>query len=350
VSSATGLQAAGLRRILVTGGAGFIGSAVVRTLIRETDCAVLTVDKLTYAGNRAALAEVLDNPRHSMEVADIRDRKLLAGLLGGFQPDAIVHLAAETHVDRSIDDPSPFVHSNIVGTFELLEAVRAWLPHASSRQRFRFLHVSTDEVFGDLDAQERPWSEQSRYEPHSPYSASKAASDHLVRAWRRTYGLPILVSNSSNNFGPWQHPEKLIPLTVTRALAGEPLPIYGDGSNVRDWIYVADNVGALLAVLAGGRVGETYNVGADRERTNLEIVNAICDHLDQTAPRERGSYRDLIRFVPDRPGHDFRCAIDSGKVREELGWQPRYEFGCALAGALDWYLARERADRTNHDR
>ncbi|WP_405223961.1 dTDP-glucose 4,6-dehydratase [Lentisalinibacter sediminis] len=335
---------------MVTGGAGFIGSALVRTLIRDTACEVLTVDKLTYAGNREALAEVLNDPRHSLEVVDIRDRAAIAGLLSRFRPDALIHLAAETHVDRSIDDPSPFIHTNIVGTFELLEAVRAWLLGSRSPEHFRLLHVSTDEVFGDLDAEDAPWSERSRYDPHSPYSASKAGSDHLVRAWHRTYGLPILVSNSSNNFGAWQHPEKLIPLTITRALAGEPLPIYGDGSNVRDWLYVDDNVTALLAILAGGQVGRTYNVGAGNERTNLAVVRAICDHLDRTAPRDASSYRDLIRFVDDRPGHDFRCAIDSGKVCEELGWKPRHDFESALARTVDWYCRHRRGfDRPSQD-
>jgi dTDP-glucose 4,6-dehydratase len=327
--------------ILVTGGAGFIGSALVRKILRDTDRTVVNIDKLTYAGNLDSLAEVADHPRHVFEHADICDAAAVRALLARHEPAGVVHLAAESHVDRSIDAPAAFVQTNVVGTFTLLEeALRYWASLAGPpRDRFRFVHVSTDEVFGSLGATGK-FSEETPYKPNSPYAASKAAADHLARAWHHTYGLPVLTTNCSNNYGPCQFPEKLIPLIIQTARAGKPLPVYGRGDNVRDWLYVEDHVDALLLVLERGRPGETYNVGGHGERTNLEVVRAICAVLDEVAPRA-SPHAALIRFVPDRPGHDHRYAIDAGKITRELGWRPRETFDSGLRKTVEWYLANQ---------
>ncbi|KFN51035.1 dTDP-glucose 4,6-dehydratase [Arenimonas composti] len=325
---------------LVTGGAGFIGGNFVLDAIASGH-RVVTLDALTYAGNPDTLAAVADEPRHVFVHGDIRDRALVARLLAEHRPDAIVHLAAESHVDRSIDGPAAFVDTNVVGTLVLLEAARDhWRTlDDAARARFRFLQVSTDEVYGSLGPSGR-FCESTAYAPNSPYSASKAAADHLVRAFHHTYGLPVLTTNCSNNYGPFQFPEKLIPLVIQKALAGAPLPVYGDGRNVRDWLYVRDHVAALKAVLAGGRVGHTYTVGGDAERENIEVVRAICAALDARRPRPDGrSYADQIAFVTDRPGHDRRYAIDAGKLRRELGWAPTVDFEQGIAATVDWYLA-----------
>ena len=326
--------------ILVTGGAGFIGSAVVRKLIGETGATTVNVDKLTYAGNLDSVAEVSDDPRYHFERVDICDAPEVRRVFGEHQPDAVLHLAAESHVDRSIDGPAEFIRTNLVGTFTLLdEALRYWKTlHGAERDRFRFLHVSTDEVFGSLGA-DGFFSEHTPYAPRSPYSASKAGSDHLVRAWHHTYGLPILVTNCSNNYGPFQFPEKLIPLTLLNALEGKPLPVYGRGENIRDWLYVDDHADALLTVLERGRVGESYAIGGGNEMRNLEVVRAICRLVDELRPdAEIGPRETLIRFVEDRPGHDFRYAIDATKIRTELGWTPRHSFETGLRGTVRWYL------------
>ena len=330
-------------RLLVTGGAGFIGSALIRHLIRDTAHQVLTLDKLTYAGNLESLAEIDGDPRYRFLRADIGDRAAVEAALAGFQPDAILHLAAESHVDRSIDGPAAFIQTNIVGTYHLLEAARAYwlaLPEAR-RATFRFHHVSTDEVYGDLHGSDALFTEATPYAPSSPYSASKAASDHLVRAWQRTYGLPVLVTNCSNNYGPYHFPEKLIPLVILNALEGKPLPVYGDGAQVRDWLFVEDHARALVEVVSRGRVGETYNIGGHNEQTNLAVVQAICALLEERAPRKPAGvarYADLITFVADRPGHDLRYAIDAGKLQRELGWVPRETFESGLRKTVDWYL------------
>ena len=327
------------RRLLVTGGAGFIGSALVRALIRETPHEVLALDKLGYAGTLASLRPVAESERFAFERVDLLEAERLEGALTRFRPDAVLHLAAETHVDRSIDGPAAFVESNILGTFNLLQAVRrywAGLP-AAQRDAFRLLHVSTDEVFGSLGPEGR-FSETSRYDPRSPYAASKAAADHLVAAFHHTYGLPTLVTNCSNNYGPYQFPEKLIPVLVLSALAGEALPIYGDGGAVRDWLYVEDHVRGLLAVLSRGRPGETYAIGGDTERDTLEMARAVCAALDALEPRG-SSYAELIAFVPDRPGHDRRYAIDASKIRRDLGWTPQTPFEDGLRDTVAWYLA-----------
>ncbi|MET4701566.1 dTDP-glucose 4,6-dehydratase [Constrictibacter sp. MBR-5] len=329
-------------RILVTGGCGFIGSAVVRHLLAATDHAVVNVDKLTYAASPESLASVATEPRYDFVQADVCDRATIDAILVAHRPDAIMHLAAETHVDRSIDGPADFVATNVGGTYTLLEAARLYwngLPCAR-KAGFRFHHVSTDEVFGSLGATGR-FSETTPYAPRSPYAASKAASDHFVRAWRDTYGLPTLVSNCSNNFGPCQFPEKLIPLTILRGLAGQSLPVYGDGSNVRDWLFVEDHAEALVAILERGAVGEAYNVGGDAERSNLTVVHAICDILDELLPVHTGPRRSLVDFVADRPGHDFRYAIDAGKIARDLGWRPRHGFENALRRTVSWYLENE---------
>jgi dTDP-glucose 4,6-dehydratase len=330
-------------RILVTGGAGFIGSALVRHLITNTPHHVLTVDRLSYAGNLASLAAVEGDPRHWFLRADIGDAAAMRGALAAFQPDIVTHLAAETHVDRSIDDPETFVQSNIVGTFVLLNEVLSYWRGLSETKRgaFRFHHISTDEVFGSLPAS-GAFTESSPYDPRSPYSASKAASDHLVRAWRHTYGLPVIVTNCSNNFGPRQFPEKLIPLMIIKALAREPLPIYGAGANVRDWLFVEDHVRALTRVFEAGVPGETYLIGGRAERTNLEVVKALCLRLDEVRPRADGaSYLSQISFVADRPGHDHRYAIDCGKIEGDLAWRPEVGFDAGLALTVDWYLTHE---------
>ena len=332
-------QLAGMKRFLVTGGAGFIGSAVVRKLVRETFHHVLVVDKLSYAGNLDSLAELADDRRYSFVRADIDEARMFA-LISDFAPDVIMHLAAESHVDRSIDGPSDFVKTNVHGTFNLLQAALAYwhsLP-PKQKQSFRFHHVSTDEVFGSLGS-EGLFSETSAYDPRSPYSASKAASDHLVRAWHHTYGLPTLVTNCSNNYGPRQFPEKLVPLTILNALEGKPLPVYGKGDNVRDWLYVDDHADALILVAETGRVGETYNIGGCSERRNLEVVRAICALVDELAPDPRiGAREALITFVTDRPGHDLRYAIDTTKIHLELGWKPAETFESGLRKTVSWYL------------
>jgi len=326
-------------RIIVTGGAGFIGSAVVRHLIAHTNHQVLVVDKLTYAGNLASLLEVQGNPRYRFSRTDICDRSAIVGIFSSFEPDAVMHLAAESHVDRSIEGPAEFISTNVVGTYVLLEAALAhWRAMGRRAEHFRFLHVSTDEVYGAL-TDKGYFTEESRYDPHSPYSASKAASDHLVRAWGHSYGLPILVTNCSNNYGPYQFPEKLIPLTIIKGLAGEPMPVYGQGLNVRDWLFVEDHADALVLVLERGRVGETYNIGGKGERCNIDVVNAICDVMDLlTQCPIGGSHRKLINFVPDRPGHDFRYAIDFSKLNTELGWSPKHSFETGLGATVEWYL------------
>lgn len=331
-------------KILVTGGAGFIGSAVVRRLIRTTDWHVVNVDKLTYAGNLDSLAEVLENPHHTFCRIDICDRVAVDGVLARHRPDAILHLAAESHVDRSIDGAAPFIQTNIVGTWTLLEAALSYWRGLgeAARSRFRFQHISTDEVFGSLGASGL-FSEDTPYRPNSPYSASKAASDHLVRAWHHTYGLPTLATNCSNNYGPYHFPEKLVPLIIIRALRGEALPVYGKGENVRDWLHVDDHAEALLTVLERGTVGETYNVGGHGERRNIEVVRAICALLDEFEPDPSGRSRErLIAFVSDRPGHDLRYAIDPAKIEREIGWKPRHSFEAGLRDTVRWYLDNRR--------
>jgi len=329
-------------RVFVTGGAGFIGSALVRHLMHNSPHEVLNLDKLTYAGVLESLAEVADDPRYRFAKGDICNSALVRRLLAEFQPDVIAHLAAESHVDRSIDGPADFIETNVVGTFSMLEqALDYWRGLEPERQEsFRFHHISTDEVFGSLGP-EGHFTETTPYDPRSPYSASKAASDHLVRAWGHTFGLPVLVTNCSNNYGPYHFPEKLIPLVIIRALGGSDLPVYGDGGNVRDWLFVEDHARALALVFEQGKPGETYNVGGNSERTNIEVVRAICAALDQRQPRADGrSYAEQIRFVADRPGHDRRYAIDAGKIRDELGWQPQVNFEEGIGRTVDWYLAR----------
>jgi dTDP-glucose 4,6-dehydratase len=322
-------------KILVTGGAGFIGSAVIRQLIRETDATIVNLDKLTYAATPEALEECAESPRYRLVQGDIRTRDLLAGLFEEHDPDAVMHLAAESHVDRSIDGPADFLQTNIFGTFALLEAARAW--RAGRKGDFRFHHVSTDEVFGSLGLGDAAFSEITPYAPNSPYSASKAASDHLVRAWGETYGLPVVISNCSNNYGPWQFPEKLIPVMLIAACEGQPLPVYGAGENVRDWLHVEDHARALRLVLEHGATGESYNIGGDAEHRNIDVVRMICalmdEHRPASAPHER-----LISFVADRPGHDLRYAIDSSKIRRDLGWSPLETFATGLRGTIAWYL------------
>jgi dTDP-glucose 4,6-dehydratase len=326
-------------KILITGGAGFIGSAVVRHLIAHTAHQLLVVDKLTYAGNLASLATVAGHPRFRFAKADICDRSVMVELFKHFDPDAVMHLAAESHVDRSIDGPAEFITTNVIGTYVLLEAALAhWRKRGGRAEGFRFHHVSTDEVYGAL-GDEGTFTETTRYDPRSPYSATKAASDHLVQAWGHTYGVPILITNCSNNYGPHQFPEKLIPLTIIKGLAGEPMPVYGRGLNVRDWLFVDDHAEALTLVLERGRIGEVYNIGGNAERRNIDVVTAICDAMDQlTRCPTRSSHRDLITFVSDRPGHDFRYAIDFGKLTGELGWSPRHSFEQGLAFTVKWYI------------
>jgi len=329
------------RRILVTGGAGFIGSAVTRHIIRETDDHVLVVDKLTYAGNLDSLAPVSNDPRYGFVRADVADAPAMRELFEHYRPDAVMHLAAESHVDRSIDGPGEFIQTNVVGTFTLLQAALGfWRTLPTPRQdAFRFHHISTDEVFGSLGEQGL-FCETTAYDPRSPYSASKAASDHLVRAWHHTYGLPIVVTNCSNNYGPYHFPEKLIPLTIINALQGEKLPVYGKGANVRDWLYVDDHARALIAVVTRGTVGHTYCIGGRCERTNLDVVKTICALMDELAPSAKiGARENLIGFVTDRPGHDLRYAIDAGKIATDLGWEPQETFETGLRKTVEWYLA-----------
>ena len=328
-------------RILVTGGAGFIGSAVVRHIIRDTADHVLNLDKLTYAGNTESLVEVSDDPRYRFVQADICDRGALDAILADFKPQAVMHLAAESHVDRSIDGPAAFIETNIVGTYTLLQAVRAYWETLTSLDKdvFRFHHISTDEVYGDLHGPEDLFTETTPYAPSSPYSASKASSDHLVRAWRRTYGLPCIVTNCSNNYGPFHFPEKLIPHVILKAIHGEPLPVYGDGRQIRDWLYVEDHARALYRVLREGSVGETYNIGGHNEKQNVDVVKAICTLLDELHPQSPVTpHAQLITFVKDRPGHDLRYAIDAGKIERELGWVPEESFETGLRKTVQWYL------------
>ncbi|WP_413992051.1 dTDP-glucose 4,6-dehydratase [Labrys okinawensis] len=328
-------------RIIVSGGAGFIGSAVVRFLAKLDGIKILNIDKLTYAGNLASLRSVAALPNYSFEQVDIVDRPKLDEIFSSFRPDGVIHLAAESHVDRSITGALAFIQTNVVGTFHFLEAARAYwstLP-APERQAFRFLHVSTDEVYGSL-GETGLFTEETRYDPSSPYSASKASSDHLAIAWMRTYGLPVLVSNCSNNYGPYHFPEKLIPLTILNAMEGRPLPVYGNGSNIRDWLYVEDHARALWTILRGGLPGRTYNVGGCNERSNLEVVETICDALDTLRPTPR-PHRELITFVADRPGHDKRYAIDATRCEDELGWKAQENFQTGIASTIEWYLENE---------
>lgn len=327
-----------MRKILVTGGAGFIGSAVIRQLITETDTTVINVDKLTYAGNLQSLISVAENPRYHFEQVDICDAAAIASLFHEHQPDAVMHLAAESHVDRSITGPTAFIETNIIGTYTLLKAAREYwseLP-VERKNTFRFHHISTDEVYGSL-GETGFFTETAAYQPNSPYSASKASSDHLVRAWYHTYGLPVVTTNCSNNYGPYHFPEKLIPLIILNACNGKPLPIYGKGDNIRDWLYVDDHARALRLVLERGRVGETYNIGGWNEKTNLEVVYEICAILDELRPQVT-PYASLITYVQDRPGHDHRYAIDAGKIAHELGWKPLETFETGLRKTVKWYL------------
>ncbi len=328
---------------MLTGGCGFIGSAVVRHLIRDTDHVVINVDKLTYAASTDALEEAWGHPRHVHVHADIVDAAAMRAVFDTHQPDMVMHLAAESHVDRSIDGPGPFIETNIVGTYVLLEAARAYFAGLAPEraEAFRFHHVSTDEVFGALAHDDPPFTETTAYDPRSPYSASKAASDHLVRAWHHTFGLPTMVSNTTNNYGPWQFPEKLIPLVTLNALAGASLPVYGDGSNIRDWLFVEDHAQALVRVLMTGRAGETYAIGARQPRSNLQVVQAICDIVDELRPDPAGSRRRLIRFVTDRPGHDFRYEIDPTHGETVLHWTAEHDFETGLRRTIGWYLDHE---------
>ena len=326
-------------KILVTGGAGFIGSAVVRLAIAQGH-SVINVDALTYAACLENVASVADHPNYVFEQLDIRDRTALKIVFDKHAPDAVMHLAAESHVDRSIDGPADFIETNVNGTFNMLEVVRSYWQTQGKLEGFRFHHISTDEVFGTLGATGM-FTEDTPYDPRSPYSASKASSDHLVRAWHETYGLPVVLTNCSNNYGPYHFPEKLIPVVILNALAGKPLPIYGDGGNIRDWLHVDDHAHALLLVLEKGKVGRSYNIGGENERTNLELVETLCEILDRLRPRDEGRYADLITFVADRPGHDARYAIDSSRIRDELGWRPSLTLQEGLEKTVRWYLQNE---------
>ena len=337
------------KNILVTGGAGFIGSAVVRYLINSTDNRVLNIDKLTYAGNLESLAFVNDNPRYQFLHADICDKVAMTKAFDDFEPDIVMHLAAESHVDRSIDGPMDFIQTNIIGTYTLLEVARNYWQNLTEdkKSRFKFHHISTDEVYGDLEGTDDLFTEETSYSPSSPYSASKASSDHLVRAWYRTYGLPVVVTNCSNNYGPYHFPEKLIPLVILNALDGKPLPVYGDGKQIRDWLYVEDHARALYLVANTAKVGETYNIGGHNEKQNIDVVKTICTILDNIKPRTDGqSYAQQITFVKDRPGHDLRYAIDASKIQQELNWQPQETFESGIQKTVEWYLANE--DWVNH--
>ncbi|WP_049369814.1 MULTISPECIES: dTDP-glucose 4,6-dehydratase [Haemophilus] len=335
------------KTILVTGGAGFIGSAVVRHIIENTQDNVVNVDKLTYAGNLESLESVENNPRYAFEQVDICDAKALARVFEHHQPDAVMHLAAESHVDRSIDGPAAFIETNIVGTYTLLEAARAYWNSLNDEKKaaFRFHHISTDEVYGDLEGTDDLFTETTPYAPSSPYSASKASSDHLVRAWLRTYGLPTIVTNCSNNYGPFHFPEKLIPLMILNALDGKPLPVYGNGQQIRDWLFVEDHARALYKVVTEGEVGETYNIGGHNEKANIDVVRTICRLLEELVPNKPkgvAKYEDLITYVKDRPGHDVRYAIDAAKIGRELGWKPQETFESGIRKTVEWYLNNKK--------
>lgn len=342
--------------ILVTGGAGFIGSAIVRFIIKKKTDTVVNVDKLTYAGNLESLIEVSGNSRYAFEQNDIRDYTAMNAIFRRYQPDAVMHLAAESHVDRSIDGPATFISTNIVGTYTLLEVARHYWQglDAERKQNFRFHHISTDEVYGDLHSTEDLFTEMTRYAPSSPYSASKASSDHLVRAWHRTYGLPVIVTNCSNNYGPYHFPEKLIPLIILNALEGKPLPVYGKGNQIRDWLYVEDHACALYKVVSEGKVGETYNIGGHNEKQNIEVIRTVCEILEELLLNSRHSrasgnpegFQSLITFVTDRPGHDIRYAIDASKIERELGWQPEETFESGIRKTVQWYLNNQEWCRT----
>ena len=327
-------------KILVTGGAGFIGSALVRHIINNTDNSVVNVDKLTYAGNLESLTSIANNDRYLFERVDICNKVELGRIFNAYKPDVVMHLAAESHVDRSIDSPDDFIQTNIVGTYNMLEVARAyWLDLADTKKAsFRFHHISTDEVYGDLENDDDLFTEDTPYAPSSPYSASKAASDHLVRAWHRTYKFPVVLTNCSNNYGPYHFPEKLIPLVILNALEGKPLPVYGAGDQIRDWLYVKDHARALFKVVCEGVVGETYNIGGHNEKTNIDVVKSICSLLDELVPSERGSYSNQITHVEDRPGHDQRYAIDATKIKRELNWIPKETFETGLRKTVIWYL------------
>ena len=329
------------KNILVTGGAGFIGSAVIRYLINETNSNVLNIDKLTYAGNLESLETVSNNPRYQFLHADICDKSAMTKAFDDFKPNIVMHLAAESHVDRSIDGPMDFIQTNIIGTYNLLEVARNYWQNLTEdkKSRFKFHHISTDEVYGDLEGTQDLFTEETSYSPSSPYSASKASSDHLVRAWHRTYGLPIVITNCSNNYGPYHFPEKLIPLVILNALDGKPLPVYGDGKQIRDWLYVEDHARALYLVATTAKVGETYNIGGHNEKQNIDVVKTICTILDNIKPRTDGqSYIQQITFVKDRPGHDLRYAIDASKIQQELNWQPQETFESGIQKTVEWYL------------
>ncbi|HFQ4922298.1 dTDP-glucose 4,6-dehydratase [Vibrio sp. IRLE0018] len=333
-------------KILVTGGAGFIGSAVIRHIINHTQDSVVNLDKLTYAGNLESLSDVAESSRYVFEQVDICHRAELERVFAQHKPDAVMHLAAESHVDRSIDGPAAFIETNIVGTYTLLEAARAYWQtlEESSKARFRFHHVSTDEVYGDLEGTDDLFTETTSYAPSSPYSASKASSDHLVRAWQRTYGLPTLVTNCSNNYGPYHFPEKLIPLMILNALEGKPLPVYGDGMQIRDWLFVEDHARALYKVVTEGEIGETYNIGGHNEKANIEVVKTLCALLEEYRPNKPAgidAYESLITYVKDRPGHDVRYAIDASKIERELGWKPEETFESGIRKTVEWYLTNQ---------
>jgi len=328
-------------KILVTGGCGFIGSAVVRHLIRNTDHEVINVDKMTYAANVEAIEEAKYSDRHHLVKADISDMSKILEVFFNHNPDAVMHLAAESHVDRSISGPAEFIKTNVVGTFTMLEAARSYYEQIRNNERknnFRFHHISTDEVFGALEQNDPPFNEDTRYDPRSPYSASKAGSDHLVRAWHHTYGLPTIISNTTNNYGPWQFPEKLIPLVIAKALKGEKIPVYGNGQNMRDWLYVEDHAVALVNVVTQGRIGATYAIGARQPRKNIDVVKTICKIIDDRIPDSAGSRDRLIEFVTDRVGHDFRYEIDPSRSEKELEWKAKYNFERGIADTIDWYL------------
>lgn len=336
-----------MKTLLITGGAGFIGSAVVRHIINDTQNSVINVDKLTYAGNLESLESVCDNPRYFFEQVDICDKTQLERVFNQHQPDAVMHLAAESHVDRSIDGPAAFIETNIVGTYTLLEVARAYWNNLSAekKQAFRFHHISTDEVYGDLEGTDDLFTEATPYAPSSPYSASKASSDHLVRAWLRTYGLPTIVTNCSNNYGPFHFPEKLIPLMILNALEGKKLPVYGNGMQIRDWLFVEDHARALYKVVTEGVVGETYNIGGHNEKANIEVVRTICSLLEELVPNKPtgvAKYEDLITYVTDRPGHDVRYAIDAAKIGKELGWVPQETFESGIRKTVEWYLNNKK--------